>query len=153
MPRKKMTQEEREQKKDELVQKMRKLLELVGDVNDLSHTIGLKDKIDNSINLGVFSFRPALIVEYVSERFGCELTAKSRKQEIVFARHVCMHLLKKFTRLSLKEIAQYFGSLDHSTVIHGIRKLQDLIDTEETTKALVEQCENDIYKYYKNNLK
>jgi chromosomal replication initiation ATPase DnaA len=153
MPRKKMTKEERENKKDELVQKMRKLLELVGDVNDLSHSIGMKDKVDNSISLGVFSFRPAIIVEYVNNRFGCDTAQKSRKQEVVFARHVCMHLMKKFTRLSLKEIAEYFNSLDHSTVIHGLRRLQDLIETEETTRMIVAQCENDMYKYYKENLK
>lgn len=153
MPRKKMTQEEREKKKEELVQKMRKLLELVGDVNDLSHSIGMKDKIDNSISLGVFSFRPAIIVEYVNNKFGCEISRKTRKQEVVFARNVCMYLLKKFTRLSLKEIAQYLGAIDHSTVIHGLKRLQDLMDTEDTTRMMVAQCENDVYKYYKENLK
>lgn len=152
MGRSKMTTEEREKKKEELIIKMRKLFDMVGDVNKLSLSIGLKQKIDNSISLGVFSLRPALIVEYVNKRFDCDISIVSRKASLVFARQIAMHLLRKFTRLSLLEISEYTGVADHTTVIHGIKRLNNLIETEENTKTMVEQCEADIYAFYKQQM-
>ena len=152
MGRKKLTTEEREQKKTEVINKMRKLMDMVGEVNTLTMSIGMKEKITNSISLGVMTLRPARIVEYVQKRFGVNIAQKNRKQSIVFARQIAMYLLRKFTRLSLMEISQYCGTTDHTTVIAGIKRLQDLMETEPETRLIIEQCENDIYEHFKESL-
>jgi chromosomal replication initiator protein len=41
-------------------------------------------------------------------------------------RQVAMYLCKSLTRASLPEIGRSFGGKHHSTVIHSIRKVEDL---------------------------
>jgi chromosomal replication initiator protein len=152
MGRKKLTTEEREKRKEEVINKMRKLFDMVGDINTLSMSIGMKEKIANKISIGVFTLKPTKIVEYVNQRFEVNISMRSRKQEIVFARQIAMHLLRKFTRLSLQEISEYTGVTDHTTVIAGLKRLDNLIETEEATKLIIEGCESDIYKHFKSQL-
>ncbi len=55
------------------------------------------------------------------------LRGKSRKQEIAYARQVAMFFCKEMTRFSLKSIGLHFGGRDHTTVIHGVRTIEDHI--------------------------
>lgn len=152
MANKKMTPEVKAQKRKELVSKMRKLFDMVQDVNDLSSQIGIREKIINNIRVGVSGLQPTAIVGYMNNRFNMNIAEQRRHKELVFARQITMYLLKKFTRLSLNEIAEYTGVADHTTVIHGVKRLNDLMDTEEVTRMIVEECENDIYKTYKDSI-
>ena len=40
-------------------------------------------------------------------------------------RQIAMYLTKKLTSLSLTEIARQFGGKSHSTIIHGISKIEN----------------------------
>lgn len=68
------------------------------------------------------------------------LRGKSRKQEIAFARQVAMYLSKEMTHYSLKSIGLHFGGRDHTTVIHAVRTIQQLLQNadkkERTQEAL-----------------
>jgi len=55
------------------------------------------------------------------------------KLPIVPARHMAMYIIRKKLNLKLKHIADLFGR-DHTTVIHGIRSVKNLSDTEERVK-------------------
>ncbi|MCK5147810.1 chromosomal replication initiator protein DnaA [bacterium] len=55
------------------------------------------------------------------------LRGKSRKKEIAFARQVAMYLSKETTHYSLKSIGLHFGGRDHTTVIHAVRTIQQLL--------------------------
>jgi chromosomal replication initiator protein len=55
------------------------------------------------------------------------LRGKSRKQEIVYARQIAMFLSKEMTRYSLKSIGLHFGGRDHTTVIHAVQTIQNLL--------------------------
>ncbi|XWN35023.1 MAG: chromosomal replication initiator protein DnaA [Roseivirga sp.] len=59
-----------------------------------------------------------------------DLKSKSRKRELVTARQVAMFFVKKYTSHSLKSIGYYFGGRDHSTVIHALQAVNDMLDTE-----------------------
>ena len=59
------------------------------------------------------------------------LRGKSRKQEIAFARQVAMYLSKEMTHYSLKSIGLHFGGRDHTTVIHAVRTIQQLLQNAE----------------------
>lgn len=55
------------------------------------------------------------------------LIKKTRKREIVNARQIAMYFLKSFTHFSLKSIGDYFGGRDHTTVIHSLKTVNDLM--------------------------
>ena len=66
-----------------------------------------------------------------------DLKSKSRKREIVYPRQVAMYLAKELTELSLKSIGYHFGGRDHSTVIHAIQLVNDLLKENPETKEQV----------------
>lgn len=74
------------------------------------------------------------IIEAVTEQYKVKITdlkGKSRLREIVLPRQVAMYLAKELTNLSLKSIGYHFGGRDHSTVIHAIQTVNDLMDTDK----------------------
>ncbi len=70
------------------------------------------------------------------------LRGKSRKQEIAFARQLAMFLSKEMTRYSLKSIGLHFGGRDHTTVIHGVKTIQELLQKEESKDKMLETVDS-----------
>jgi chromosomal replication initiator protein len=68
-----------------------------------------------------------------------DLKSKSRKKELVYPRQVAMYFAKEFTNLSLKSIGYHFGGRDHSTVIHAIQTISDLMEQEDAVKEAVQK--------------
>ena len=66
-----------------------------------------------------------------------DLKDKTRKKEIVTARQIAMYFAKEYTNHSLKSIGYHFGGRDHSTVIHAVQTVNDLIDTDHTIRNAV----------------
>lgn len=68
-----------------------------------------------------------------------DLQSPSRRRAVVVPRNVAMYLARQLTGKSLKQIGDYFGGRDHTTVLHGCRKAEDLIQTDPGTRhAIVE---------------
>ena len=67
-----------------------------------------------------------------------QLKDKTRKKEIVIARQIAMYFSKEYTNHSLKSIGYHFGGRDHSTVIHAVHSINDLMDTNSHFKNSVE---------------
>lgn len=63
-----------------------------------------------------------------------DIKGKSRTQNIVKARQIAMYLCKEYTELSLKAIGYHFGGRDHSTVIHAIQTISDLIEVDSSVR-------------------
>jgi len=57
---------------------------------------------------------------------------KNRRKEVAFCRQVAMYISKTATNSSLKTIGLNFGGRDHSTVIHAIQQIEDLIKTDKS---------------------
>jgi chromosomal replication initiator protein len=53
------------------------------------------------------------------------------------ARQLSMYLAKNYTNSSLKTIGDSFGGRDHSTVIHSLKTVQDIMDTDTLFKDKV----------------
>lgn len=66
------------------------------------------------------------------------LRGKSRKKEIAFARQVAMYLSKEMTHYSLKSIGLHFGGRDHTTVIHAVRTIQQLLQHPDRKEKMQE---------------
>jgi len=57
---------------------------------------------------------------------------KSRKREVVELRFLSSLLLRKFyPRLTLKQIAALYGGQDHSSIINGVERATDLLETND----------------------
>lgn len=61
-----------------------------------------------------------------------DLLSPRRGQRIAYPRQVAFYLAKSMTRNSLPEIGRRFGGKDHTTVLHGYRKIERLIKTDWT---------------------
>lgn len=84
---------------------------------------------------------PSLIIEVVAEHFGVnpdDITSKKRNSEFVLPRQISMYLCRKLTETSLSNIGKYLGKKDHTTVMHGIQKIESEIETNEDLKNKVD---------------
>jgi chromosomal replication initiator protein len=90
------------------------------------------------------------IVEVVKHHFGVDFTRKTRKFQYKEARQVACYLFRRFTGLSLGDIAGYVGLGDHTTVIHAIRKVEDIMYTDPIYKDVVIELENILKATIKN---
>ncbi|HEV7222090.1 MAG TPA: DnaA/Hda family protein [Pirellulales bacterium] len=66
-----------------------------------------------------------------------ELKSPSRRRAVVVARDVAMYLARQMTGKSLKQIGEFFGGRDHTTVLHGCRKTEGLIQSDPGTQLAV----------------
>jgi chromosomal replication initiator protein len=69
------------------------------------------------------------IVKAVAARFNlqpAQLKLKSNRKDIAEPRQIAMYLAKELTQASLPEIGRAFGGKHHTTVLHSIRKIEDL---------------------------
>lgn len=96
--------------------------------------------IDKTVNI-------ESIQKAVAEHFGIpivDLKGKSRKKEIVVPRQVAMYLAKEHTTISLKSIGYHFGGRDHSTVIHSIQAIHDMIEVDRDIRAAVKDLQKSL---------
>jgi chromosomal replication initiator protein len=68
-----------------------------------------------------------------------DIKGKIRKKEFVIPRQVAIFFSKLYTTHSLKVIGYHFGGRDHSTVIHAIQSVEDMIATDSRFKNSVEE--------------
>lgn len=90
---------------------------------------------------------PQLIIEVVSEHFQISLDqmiSKNRSSDIAKPRQIAMYLCKNMTDIPLDTIGSLLGGRDHSTIIHGIKKISEEYETNETTKSLIETIKKKI---------
>jgi chromosomal replication initiator protein len=67
-----------------------------------------------------------------------ELLSNRRTRTIVKPRQIAMYLSKILTPRSLPEIGRRFGGRDHTTVLHAVRKIEDLSTTDQTLAQEIE---------------
>ncbi len=70
-----------------------------------------------------------MIQKFVADHYSLkihDLKAKNNSKSIAVPRQIAMYLTKSLTGASLPEIGKEFGGKHHSTVIHSIRKIDDL---------------------------
>ncbi len=60
-----------------------------------------------------------------------DLLSPRRARSVVVPRQIGMYLAKKMTARSLPEIGRRFGGRDHSTVLHAVRKIEELVKTDD----------------------
>jgi len=90
----------------------------------LKDLLALQDKLITIENI------QKTVAEYYKIRVS-DLLSKRRSRSVARPRQMAMALSKELTNHSLPEIGDAFGGRDHTTVLHGCRKIADLRRSEE----------------------
>lgn len=77
----------------------------------------------------------------VASYFGIKLSdllSANRSQKFVVPRHIAMFLAKELTSSPVTEIAESFGKKDHTTVMHAISKVRELLEKDASTRTAIQ---------------
>ena len=88
------------------------------------------------------------IMEKVAKQYGLtvkEMCSKSRVANIKNARQVAMYLLQKELSLSTPKIASELGLKDHTTIMHGIKKIEKDLKLDFALREQIELIKENIY--------
>jgi chromosomal replication initiator protein len=91
---------------------------------------------------------PSQVIETISKYYNLslqELVSASRNKELVQPRQVAMYLIRQETDASLPEIGGLLGGRDHTTVIHGIERVKERLETEEQLRREVMSVREQLY--------
>ena len=82
------------------------------------------------INSNVKSINIEFIQNIVASHFNLnihELLSPRRPRSLARPRQIAMYLAKQYTTNSLPDIGRKFANRDHTTVIHAVKKIDELI--------------------------
>ena len=65
------------------------------------------------------------VSDYYQLKIG-DLKSRNNSKSIAMPRQIAMYLCKSLTHASLPEIGRSFGGKHHSTVIHSIKKVEEM---------------------------
>ena len=77
----------------------------------------------------------------VSDFFGVtvsDLKAKTRTKAVALPRQIAMYLARDLTHASLAEVGRAFGGKDHTTVLHAVEKIKNLLTEDAKLKKSVD---------------
>lgn len=86
----------------------------------------------------------AAIQAHVADHFDIpvsEMVSARRSREVARPRQIAMYLSARLTPRSLPQIGQKFGDRDHTTVIHAIRRIEELRMTQPAISAAINEVE------------
>jgi chromosomal replication initiator protein len=77
------------------------------------------------------------VAEHFNIKLG-EMTSDRRARAVARPRQVAMYLAKQLTMRSLPQIGRKFGGRDHTTVMHAVRKIEELMRADPSLAEDVE---------------
>ena len=84
---------------------------------------------------------PEYIISVVAEHYGvtpADLSGNKRNSKIVMPRQVSMYLCREIISTPLKNIGKALGNRDHTTVMHGIEKIENELQTDDNLKNTID---------------
>jgi chromosomal replication initiator protein len=73
-----------------------------------------------------------------------DLLSSRRTANVVRPRQVAMYLAKTLTLRSLPEIGRRFGGRDHTTVLHAVRKIENLVGSDTSVAEEIESLKRQL---------
>lgn len=74
-----------------------------------------------------------------------EIMGTSRKANIAHARHVAVFITREILADSWKHIGALFGNKDHTTMMHGYRKIREMMDRDRQLSSSIKGLMRDLY--------
>jgi chromosomal replication initiator protein len=85
----------------------------------------LKNILDHEAKAVTIEIIQKFVADYYNLKM-VDLKSRNNAKSVAKPRQIAMYLCKSLTHASLPEIGRSFGGKHHSTVIHSIRKIEDL---------------------------
>ncbi|PIE97907.1 MAG: chromosomal replication initiator protein DnaA [Treponema sp.] len=73
-----------------------------------------------------------------------DIRGKKKTQGVVLPRHIVIYLAQEMTEMSTTEIGSEIGGRDHTTVMHGSKKIADRIISEPSLETTINTLKNKI---------
>lgn len=94
------------------------------------------------------TLNPKTVVEKTADFFDIgadEITGSKRDKEIVLPRQVAMYLMREELHLSYPKIAKEIGRKDHTTIMHGVEKIEKEMDMNERLRQEINLIKERLY--------
>jgi chromosomal replication initiator protein len=89
------------------------------------------------------------IIDAVAVQFGIDkekLLGRDRSKDVVLPRQVAMYLMREETNASLPEIGKVLGDRDHTTVMYGCDKINDLLEQDDSLRRQIMAIRQQLYQ-------
>ena len=96
----------------------------------------LKNVIDQDGRAVTIESIQRFVSDYYQLKVG-ELKSRNNSKSVAMPRQIAMYLCKSLTNASLPEIGRSFGGKHHSTVIHSIKKVEELRKRDGDFNSLI----------------
>ena len=96
----------------------------------------LKNKMDHEVKAVTIDIIQKFVADYYNLKM-LDLRSRNNSKSVAMPRQIAMYLCKSLTHASLPEIGRSFGGKHHSTVIHSIRKVEDLRKKDPNFNTLI----------------
>ncbi len=97
------------------------------------------------------------ISETVCDKYNvtmAQLVVRTRKRKVVLPRQIGMALSKVKTKHTLDSIGFYWGGFDHATVLHSVKTVKNLLDTDRVFREETDGLFVGVnWPHFKNQLK
>ena len=94
------------------------------------------------------NINPAKVIDIVASYFNLKLSQlKSNKRDRIFAlpRQILYYLLRVEVGVPLMDIGELLGGRDHTTILYGVRKISNLLSTDEKIQEDIMGIKNKLY--------
>ena len=96
----------------------------------------LKNILDHEEKAVTIEIIQKFVADYYNLKM-VDLKSRNNSKSVAMPRQIAMYLCKSLTHASLPEIGRSFGGKHHSTVIHSIRKVEDLRKKDPDFNTLI----------------
>jgi chromosomal replication initiator protein len=96
------------------------------------------------------NLNPNKIIEIVCSHFKIkkeEIKKQDRSKKVAYPRQICMYMLRKHTNLNYTEIAHLLSRKDHTTIMHGVEKIEkDITNDSDNINNHIAEIKDLIFK-------
>ena len=109
-----------------------------------------------AIELGIYYEKPtddshkSIIIDTVNKHFDADCSKRCRKRSYIRSRETVCYMLRKYTNLTLVEVSLLVGGIDHTTVIHHVKKVNQYIRFDISYRDEIEHLETIIKSRYES---
>ena len=102
---------------------------------ELTHEV-LKNVLDQDEKAVTIETIQRFVSDYYQLKIG-DLKSRNNSKSVAMPRQIAMYLCKSLTSASLPEIGRSFGGKHHSTVIHSLKKIEELRKRDADFNSLI----------------
>lgn len=116
-------------------------ISLSRDQSNVITTAIAKEELDKRDEVASKKITPAGVIKTVCAYYdipATQIKSSTRKQSIALARQIIMYILREKTDLNYEEIAFHIKRKDHTTIMHGVDKIQKKIIQDDAFGAEIE---------------